>query len=200
MSSADDDTLWLVKLKQGDHTAAEKIWHRYFERLVSLADHRLGGVPRGDADAEDVAISAFASFCRGGALGRFPRLDDRDDLWQVLIMLTARKAWRRRRDQGRQKRGGGKVRTETDLAGDSEEPLLGQVIGREPTPEFAAMVAQECERLLAGLGDAELRSIAHWKMEGYSNAEIAARVGRTERTVERRLERIRKTWSREDAP
>ena len=47
------------------------------------------------------------------------------------------------------------------------------VLGTEPTPEFAALVADECRRLLDRLGDPQLQSIALWKMEGYTNAEIA---------------------------
>ena len=69
------------------------------------------------------------------------------------------------------------------------------MIGREPTPAFAAQVAEECRRLLDGLGDAELRAVAVAKMEGHRNADIAARLEVTERTVERRLGVIRKLWS-----
>ena len=37
---------------------------------------------------EDVVVDAFDSLCRGVQAGRFPNLDDRDDLWQVLMLLT----------------------------------------------------------------------------------------------------------------
>jgi DNA-directed RNA polymerase specialized sigma24 family protein len=59
-------------------------------------------------------------------------------------------------------------------------------------------VAEECRRLLDRLGDAELLAIALWKMEGYGNEEIAARLGCVPRTVGRRLEVIRTLWGRED--
>src|SRR5262249_32221455 len=76
-------TVWIEQLKAGDAAAAAPLWQGYFRRLVGLARQRLGAAPRGVADEEDVALSAFASFCRAAAQGRFPRLDDRDDLWQV---------------------------------------------------------------------------------------------------------------------
>ena len=42
-------------------------------------------------------LSPFGSILRGIEEGRFKRLDDRDDLWQVLAMLTVRKAINQRK-------------------------------------------------------------------------------------------------------
>ena len=69
------------------------------------------------------------------------------------------------------------------------------MLGQEPTPEFAAQVAEEFERLLDRLGDADLRTIAVWKMEGYTTEEIAAKLRRAPRTVERKLDLIRRRWT-----
>ncbi len=77
---------------------------------------------------------------------------------------------------------------------------MARVIGQEPTPEFAAMVAEEFERRLLGMGDDTLRRIALLKLEGYTNEEIGAQLGCVVRTVERKLDVIRKTWQREDPP
>ncbi len=199
MPSAGSVTHWLGLLKAGDHAAAQPLWERYFRQLGSLARARLWGARKRMADEEDVALSAFDSFCRGAAEGRFPQLLDRNDLCQLLVLITARKAIHHLQHERRQKRGGGKVQLETELAGADEEPLLAQVIGQEPTPEFAAQMAEECRRLLDQLGEGELRSIALWKMEGYTTEEIAERLGCVPRTVERRLQVIRTLWSREEA-
>jgi DNA-directed RNA polymerase specialized sigma24 family protein len=186
-------TLWLAQLQAGDPAAAERIWEGYYRRLVQLAREKLRGRPRASADEEDVALSAFVSFCRGAGEGRFPRLADRDDLWRVLVTLTARKAWRQVRHEWRDKRGGGAVVHASAL-----EEGAAHRVGREPTPEFAALVAEEFRRLLAALADEELRAIAVARMEGYRNAEIADRLGVVERTVERRLKVIRKLWGAEE--
>ena len=195
-------THWLGALKGGDAAAAQRLWERYFDRLVRLARAKLGAMPRGAADEEDVALSAFHSFCQGAARGRFPRLDDRDNLWRLLVTITARKALDQVRRQARQKRGGGRVLVGSAQAGgedDADGAGLEQVEGREPTPQFAAMVADECRRLLAALDDETLRQVALLRMEGYSDEEIAARVDCSLRTVSRKLALIRKAWLREGA-
>src|SRR5262249_22777027 len=129
--------------------------------------------------------------------GRFPNLEDRDNLWKVLVVLTARKALRLVQHERRQKRGGGNVLAEADApAGEAERALLDDVVGREPSPECAAQVAEPCERLLDLLGDDRLRSIARWKMEGDTNAEVAVKLGCLERTVERKVRMIRDRWEK----
>jgi DNA-directed RNA polymerase specialized sigma24 family protein len=194
-------SLWLGRLHRGDAAAAQPLWERYFQRLVGLARHKLRAGPRRAVDEEDVALSAFDSFCRGAGQGRFPQLTDRDSLWHLLVTLTARKAGKVRRAERQQKRGGGAVRGESallDLARAAEGGGgLDQVVGLEPTPEFAAEVADECRRLLDRLADPELRSIALWKMEGATDGEIAARLGYVLRTVQRRVQLIRRLWEKE---
>jgi RNA polymerase sigma factor (sigma-70 family) len=195
-------TCWLQLLPGGDHAAAQQLWERYFGQLVGLARRRLEGTPRRAADEEDVALSAFDSFCRGAAQGRFPQLQDRDDLWQVLMMVTARKAIDLVQHERRHKRGGGRVLDEAACRGadtSAEAGGLDQVVGREPTPAFAAQVAEECQRLMAALADDQLRAIALLKLEGFGTEEIAARLGCAVRTVRRRLRLIRATWSQEPA-
>lgn len=183
---ADDSvTQWLDRLKAGDPAAAEPLWGRYFPRLVELARARLADAPRRAADEEDVALSAFDSFCRDVAAGRLPRLDDRDDLWRVLLLITAQKATDLGRREAAGKRGGRQSSGTADIE---------SLPAREPTPEFAALVADEFRRLLGVLPDGDLKELAVWKLEGYTNEEIAARWGCVPRTVERRLRVVRSLW------
>src|SRR5262249_18616696 len=140
------------------------------------------------------------SFCQGAERGHFPDLSDRDNLWRLLVVVTARKAAQVRRDQARLKRGGGQVRGEADLEGSSEDgPALAEVVGQEPTPDFAASVAEGCQRVL-GLLDDDLRSRALARMEGHTNEEIAARLGCAARTVERKVRVIRGLWEQGGTP
>ena len=203
MSPDESVSQWLSLLQSdGDAAAAQRLWERYFHRLVGLARAKLQGQPRRAADEEDVALSAFANFCRAAEAGRFPRLADRHDLWRLLVTLTERKAYNLVRDERRQKRGGGAVLGEAGLLrpDDSSPEGLNQFAGREPTPEFAAEVAEECRLLLDRLGNAELQTIAVWKMEGDTVPEIATRLGCALTTVQRRLRLIRQIWESEEAP
>src|SRR5436309_2802351 len=109
MPSEGSVTLWIRQLQGGDLAALQKLWEGYFVRMVGLARKKLQGAPRQAADEEDAALSAFHSFHRGVEQGRFPRLLDRDDLWQVLVMLTVRKASNQARFARAEKRGGGRV-------------------------------------------------------------------------------------------
>jgi DNA-directed RNA polymerase specialized sigma24 family protein len=196
-------TQWVNDVKAGDRSeAARLLWQRYFERLARLAQGRLQRAARGPADGEDVALSAFDSFFQGVADGRFPDLGNRDDLWRLLVTITARKAHNQRRNEGRQKRGGGRVVGEDALAGSDPagDNFMVQVVGNEPTPEFAAMVADEYQRLFGSLSDESLRVVALLKLEGHSNEEIAKSLDCSLRTVERKLEVIRKRWITEGAP
>jgi DNA-directed RNA polymerase specialized sigma24 family protein len=190
---------WLEGLKAGDPAAAEKLWQRYCGQLVLLARQRTRGLSRRVADEEDVALSAFDSFCRGAAGGRFPQLHDRENLWRLLVTITARKARQVAMHLGRQKRGGNDVLDQAALAGaDGDgQHIMDQLLSRSPSPELAAQAAEQYQRLLSSLPDPQLRTIARWKMEGYSNQEIAAKLGYTSRTVERKLRIIRAFWEDE---
>lgn len=202
-------TRWIESLKDGNGNAAQKLWEQYFQGMVDLARQRLRSVPRRAADEEDVALSAFNSFCLGARDGRFPRLTDRDSLWPLLVAITAHKAVDLIRRNNRQKRGGlgravpGQDQSPTGRRACTAEVDLNQLISRTPDPEFALQIAEELERLLDRLdraGDADLRSIALGKMEGESTTEIAARLGCVRRTIERKLQVIASLWEREMQP
>jgi DNA-directed RNA polymerase specialized sigma24 family protein len=196
-SSSDSVSQWLARLRAGDRAVAQKLWERYFRRLVGLAAARLRGAPRRAADEEDVALSAFDSFWRGAVKGRFPQLQDRNNLWALLVTITARKAHQLVLHGGRQKRGGNAVLDEAALAGSgSGLHSLEHVIDHAPTPQFSAQVVDEFRRLLAMLPSADLQSVSQWKLEGYTNEEIASRLGCALRTVERKLRVIRSLWDR----
>lgn len=187
MSSDGSVTSWIHALTEGNDDVAQNLWERYFGRMVELARNKLRASVRRAADEEDVALSAFHSFCQAATAKRFPRLANRDDLWQILVMLTARKALDQRKHDQRKKRAEASTKPLDDAA-------LGSIIGEDPDPAFAALIADEFRNLLEKLGDPELKQIALRKLEGYSNDEIAAQLDCTVRTVGRRLAMIRDLW------
>jgi RNA polymerase sigma factor (sigma-70 family) len=197
----DDVTQWIRGLARNDEYAAQQVYERYFEQLVSLARKKLGDLPRRASDEEDIVVSAFHSFFRGLRAGRFPRLDDRDDLWRLLVTITARKAVAELRRAYARKRGGAAVRGESVFVDEQRTRHgIGQVLGRAPTPDFAVQVTEECDQLLSRLEDDSLRAIALLKLEGYTNEEIGQEMGCALGTVARKLARIRKIWAQENEP
>jgi DNA-directed RNA polymerase specialized sigma24 family protein len=185
------------QLQAGDATAAQALFERYFEPMVRLARARRKGKPGRDADEEDVALSAFDSFCRGAKDGKFPQLTDRDQLWRLLVVITSRKAADQLEHGRRVKRGGGAVRGESAFAeggSAADERGIERVAGAAPTPDFAILMADEFDRLLGLLPDDTLRAVALWRMEGFSNEQIAAKLGCVVRTVERKVRLIHTLW------
>lgn len=174
---------WLDQLKQGDDQAVEELWDRFQLRQIGLARKLLGDAPRGAADEEDVALSAFHSFCARAADGKFPVLEDRADLWKVLATITVRKASRLARRERRRK-----------LSSDS---AVEDCSDDGPAPDFALVSQQEVQRLFDSLGDDQLREVAYRKLEGESNEQIATAIGKSIPTVERKLRTIRELWCAE---
>ena len=192
----DPVTLWINQLRDADPRAAQQLWDHYCQRLYAVARKHLPAMTRRVYDEEDAAVSAFHSLCRGIAAKRFPDLDDRDNLWRLLVTITARKVSVRRRHDRRNRRDVGRTVDEAILATpDNSTPGLDGLPAAEPTPQFAAEVAESCELLFARLTDRVLQQIARLKLEGYHNGEIADELGVTRRTIERKLGIIRRLWS-----
>jgi DNA-directed RNA polymerase specialized sigma24 family protein len=193
-------TRWIAELEFGQpDEAQQQLWQRYFHRLLGLAKLKLGETPRSVADEQDVATAALCSFFNGMARGRFPRLHDRHDLWPLLAKITSHKALDQQRWLLAEKRGGGLVRGDSALTGPSDSPAdwPASSLEDELGPDFLAAISEECQRLMGALSDDQLRQIARRRLEGYTNAEIAAELGIIERTVERRLQLIRALWREE---
>lgn len=199
MTSEPSVTTIIEGLKQGDPQAAELLWVKYFDKLVAAARRRLGSAPKRAYDEEDVAVSVFASLCRGAERGNFSKLTDREDLWALLLAITRQRAVDRIRHENRDKRGGGEVRGESVFVKATDGTVvlgIDQLIREEVTPDLLVELEERQQQLLAVLTDDNMRKVALLRMEGYSVKEIANEFGYTTRWVERKLELIRKKWTR----
>lgn len=204
MESGGTVTLWIKQVKAGHHGAADdafrKIWERYSARMAGFARRRLHGRAQAIGDEEDVLQSVFRVAFQRARDGKLDHVDDREDLWKLLIGITAWKARDHVRKHTREKRGGGKVHNEAALGdADSENAGIEGLVVTRLTPELSVLMAEELERLLSLLGcqDDSLRVTAELRMEGADNHEIQEKLGCSERSVERKLKRIRDLWRQE---
>jgi DNA-directed RNA polymerase specialized sigma24 family protein len=164
-----------------------------------LGRKKLRPKTRGVYDEEDAAQSAFHSVCAGFAAGRFPDLHSRGNLWHLLVAITARKVAHRQRHDKQQRRD--LQRHLSDFifltsSDDSAPAGVDMLLTREPTPEYAAEFVETCEFLFQSLDDPALWEVVTLRMEGYTDAEIADRLDCSRRTVQRRLEVVRRHWHR----
>ena len=191
----DPITEWIRELRGADDVAAHKIWNHYWTQLRTAARRKLRPDSRRLYDEEDAALSAFNSFFKGLAAGRFPHLDDRESLLRLLLVITGRKVHQRHRFDQQQQRD---VRRDVAgpvfvTAGDGTATLgVDHIEAREPTPEFVASFTETCDRFFERLGDPQLQEIALLRMEGYNDGEIAKQLDCSRCTVQRRLEIVRR--------
>jgi len=179
-------TVWLEQVKDdGNEEAFEKIWAKYFSSLVRLARKKVAHSPAKSADEDDIVQSALTSFYFRARSGRYPDLNDRNGLWKLLLSITLTKARALARKEGRRRE-----ILEREFSGQS-------FLAGEPTPEFAAEMADQLQHLMDRLNSDLLHKIAVGKLEGYSNQEIAGRVKKSVPTVERKLRLIRELWASE---
>ena len=186
---------WIDLVKDGDSEAANRIWQHYFDRLVRSVRQKLFGQNRAVSDEEDIVLSVFESFYDAAENGRFPDLSDRDDLWRLLLRMSARKIVDKRRHDQRQRRGGD-LQIQSLHVGEDNADVI-ETIGDEPSPEMVVMLQESVEQIFSHLGVGQLRDLAGAKLEGYSNAELAQRFDCSERTIERRLHLIREKLQQE---
>jgi DNA-directed RNA polymerase specialized sigma24 family protein len=182
---------WINQLRAGDAVALRSLWSAFYPRIVTLARRRLKGVPKSEGDEEFVALEVFEAFRRSITENRSLRLQNLLDVWNVLVVMIARKCLDLKRRSARMAHGSrGRSRAE----GGEVRRAMFATKAREPDPALAAEVAEVAEehlRLFDRLDDPQLRSLALLKMAGDTNAEIAAKLNCSLRTVERRLNRIR---------
>lgn len=171
-------------LRRGDDVAAGQLWKHYFTDLMKIARARMRTLPRAVYDEEDAAISTFRVLCEKMQEGRYPALADRDELWKLMLRILVRKINRRAEYEAAGKRT--PAQAMEGISGPSTDGMADEV-----------MVADECEQLFRHLNDPNLQQVVLWKLEGFTNDEIAQRLKRTRRTVQRMLTLIRDIWQEE---
>lgn len=203
-TAGDDNNLTLlfrrIQGARNDQACAE-LWDAVYVHVTILARKRLSALSKRIADEEDIALSAINSFVRAAESGRLSSIQNRDELWRVLITITSRKANAFQGQQLAEKRGNGHVRGDSVFESPANEARSGFDSIEDPLDphRFVDELLGECRERIDSLPDETLRTIALRRMEGFEVNEIASELTLSVATIKRKLARIRDLWA-EDAP
>lgn len=187
----------LARLQSGDQDVVPELWERYFHRLQGLARKQLLHAYTGEADGEDIALSAIRTFCRRIEQGEYAELSGEGELWDLLATITRNKASKLRRRHSQAKRDWKKTIHDHGSEVDTESPLLAGLVSKELDPQERAEATDGFLHLLEVLQSDDLREVALLKLEGLKNSEIMDLQAVALSTVERRLALIRGIWQKE---
>ena len=196
MSDSSDRTLssFFVSIRRSPELQIEDVFGEYYPRLLGLAKKSLAGANLRMSDADDVVQSVFRTFWQRADAGGGLSQETTGSLWNLLAVITVRKARRHVRHERAQKRGEGRVTDEQGLPGNDQGQLqLAEAAMHCDSPTLDASI----EELIGGL-DEELRVFAILKLMQYTDAEAADIMECTERTVRRKVQLIRRSWKDDD--
>lgn len=184
---------WVRHLVEGDERVVAEFWEIYGVRLQKLADRHLNARLQRRLGPEDVVQSACRTFLRRAQKGEF-QLSDVESLWRLMSAITLAKVRQLARFHSREKRS---IHRESPASiGTRSNPGIEQQIATgEPTPEDVAEFAEQLEQLLSEM-DEEEKQLVQFKLENYTNLEIAEKMACSERTVRRILMRVRSRLTR----
>jgi DNA-directed RNA polymerase specialized sigma24 family protein len=153
------------------------------------------------ADEEDVAQEAFWGFVQSVRNQRVPQLATRHDLFALLTHIVACKAATQLESQMAAKRGAGRVFDESAFCVGSDMSF-NLSLDQHPDTALApseVIVLNECYDLYVNCLPDGLRPVAELHVAGFTNREIGQQLGCVERTVERKLAAVRKSWQEKSA-
>lgn len=182
MSPSDSVNELLDRWRSGDASAAEEIHRRYAERVLSLAEGRLGRQLARRVGPEDITQSVFRTFFRRAREGQFV-IDHSNSLWRLLLRITLNKI---RGQAERHHAARRNVELEVSV---SEIDFDPEAVAHDPTPSEALALAEELEAVLEGLRPPEPEMV-RLCLQGYSPSEIGAELRCSRWTVWRVLNRV----------
>lgn len=181
MASQPSDRSLMRRFRTGDANAAAELHDRYSRRLRGLAKKRLDPALAARVDVEDIVQSALGSFFRQARAGLY-RAPPSGELWQLLSAITRHKLNHVRAKHLAAKRDARKTVAVVDAATNVAEQL-------------ASELKMSIDEIVLDYSEIE-RRIVELRIEGYEIEQIAIRVARSRRTVERVLQEFRSDLTR----
>ena len=185
---ADDLSAILSDARVGISQAEAELHREFVDRLVRLASSRINNRFRAKIDPDEIVQSVFVSFFRRNADGDF-QFENWNDLWALLVKITIRKCSTKISGFMTAKRDVSLERTVHKKTGESSF----DAVASEPTPEEVAAFNETLDQLFDLLSPLQ-QNIVSLRLQGCSNVEISEKIGRTERTVYRSLNKVREIF------
>jgi len=192
MSDLDSENL-LERWRKGDQSAAAEIFERYVNRLIGVARNRLSARMSKRIDPEDVVQSAYRSFFRQAATGRY-EFARSGDLWRLLAAFTIKKLHSQVEHHSAKKRAIDREEADPGV-GSSLYGIHPEFVSREPSPVEALAVAEELQNVMEMLAP-EHRRILEMRLQEHTIEDVAATLSCSERTVRRVLNRVKAQLSK----
>jgi RNA polymerase sigma-70 factor (ECF subfamily) len=180
------DEQLMQQLHAGDQQAATEIYVRYADKLLGVARRNTAEDLRTRFDPEDVVQSVFRTFFRRAAQGAYA-VPAGDDLWKLFLVIALNKIRRLGEFHRANKRSVGQT------SGLNEPLVTDQGAGEEDSLRILHLTIDE---ILAG-SPPHVHQMVKLRIDGCEVAEIAERVGRSKRSVERVLQSFRETLARQ---
>lgn len=179
--AATDGSL-LRRVRAGEQDAATELYHRYADRLQRLATRNTGTDLAVRFDSEDVVQSVFRTFFRRVQDGLY-NLPEGDELWRLLLVLALNKIRKLAVHHRAQKR-------DVSATVHPDPTALDQFAGTSAGDFANQALRSTISELLANLPESH-HAIVLLRIDGWQIDEIAARTGRSRRTVERVMQGFR---------
>ena len=174
----------MEEIAAGSESAVEKLLGLYGDHLCRAVRRRLSRALRPKFDTSDFVQAVWASFfCDRHQLARF---EHSGQLVAFLTKVASNKVVDESRHRLQTKKAD--VTRERSLSDDASQEI--KVPGREPAPSQVAIMHEQWERMV-GEVPPRYRQILELRAAGETQEEIARRLGVSEKTVSRVLQKLR---------
>ncbi len=188
MSNAELTDAELVdRWRNGDEAAATILHERYLMRLLNLVGRHLADRFNSRLDPDDVVQSVFRSIFRLTREGRFEFESD-GDFWKLLLTMALNKVRNTVRHHQAGKRDPALESIST--SSDGTESYIVNRLSSQPTLQEIVSFTDLLERVLVRL-EPDQQLLIQYRLEGYTQKEIADKLGVDDRTVRRMFANLR---------
>lgn len=181
---SETSTELVQRWQAGDEDAATELFDRYQGKLLPLVASHLSEKLRPRLEADELVQSILKSAFRVTRQGHTQFSDD-TGFWKWLVTVALNKVFKKIERETAAKRN-----PDREVSSQSSDTYLANSLSQRPTSAQVVEVSDLMEHILERLDD-DQKQILLLKLEGYTQKEIASKLNVSEKTIQRRSEKIR---------